>query len=116
MGCRHRYRGAPPGGPPPLGPGGGVVARLASGGDDGVIGMARADATMVEVRLWPDITGVAVLTASGRARVSDPQRSGVVVRIGLVNYPIAEVPERIDDAAVDEALRSLFSGSAATSP
>ena len=86
--------------------------RLASGGGDGTVGLARADARSVAIRLWPGPEAPAVLTASGYGRVTDAARSGVVVRIGLVNHPIAEVPERLDDAAVDEALRALFAAPA----
>ncbi|MGI8807606.1 MAG: KGGVGR-motif variant AAA ATPase [Acidimicrobiales bacterium] len=81
--------------------------RLATGGDDGTIALSRVGSDATAVRLWASGPDAAVLTAAGWAKVPESLRTQISVRIGLVNHPIAEVPERLDDQAVDEVLRAL---------
>ena len=84
-------------------------ARLASGADDGTVRLWDAEQHEVDdLVLFADGTESAVVIGSRLARVTDGLLDHVVVRIGLVNHPIREVPERLDPGAFEEALRAFW--------
>lgn len=82
-------------------------SRLASVGQDGTVALSRAGSPDVSVLLWANGADCAALTTAGSARVPELLRTQITVRIGLVNHPLVEIPQRLDDVAVNDVLRSL---------